>query len=127
MPSTPNGNPSTAPYWAHQARPQQAHLERQHRAGHRADRDQHPHRLRPAPRQPHRDLVPPPQAGELGQQHGRRQRNPQAGQDDVKPQRGRHLCPSRNHLTADVRNGKHNRAIKMHYSSLEVCGRHRWG
>jgi len=59
--------PQHGPVLAHQPRPQQAHLERQHRAGHRADCDQHPHHLGPAPRQPHRSLVGAPQRDELSQ------------------------------------------------------------
>ena len=116
--------PEHRPVLPHQPRPQQAHLERQHRAGHRADRDQHAHRLRPAPRQPHRGLVMAPQADELGQQHDRRERDPQARQDDVEPERGRHLRTGRDHLTAGMRSSNHNRGIKTHYSSLKVRRRH---
>ena len=89
-------------------------------SSHRADRDQHAHRLRPAPREPYRDLVMAPQTDELGQQDDRRERDPQARQDDVKPESGRHLRTSWDHLTADVRSSDHNRGIKTHYSSLEV-------
>jgi hypothetical protein len=45
----------------------------------------------------------------------------------TRSQRGGHLCPSRNHLTAEVRSGKRKPAIKMHYSSLKICGGRRWG
>ena len=92
---------------AHQARPQQSHLERQHRAGDRADGNQHAHRLRPAPCQHHRHLVRPPQPDELGDQHDRRQRDPQAGQDNVEPQGGRHLRASGDHFPAHPRSGDH--------------------
>ena len=44
----------------HQAGPQQAHLEGQHRPGHRADRDQYGHHLGPAPGQQQRGLVMAP-------------------------------------------------------------------
>jgi hypothetical protein len=117
--------PEHGPVPPHQPRPQQPHLERQHRASHRADRDQHAHCLRPAPREPYRDLVMAPQADELGQQHDRRERDSQARQDDVKPERGRHLRTSWDHLAADVPSSDHNRGIKTHYSSLKVRGRHR--
>jgi hypothetical protein len=61
-----------------------------------------------------------PQTDELGQQDDRRERDPQARQDDVKPESGRHLRTSRDHLTAGMRSSNHNRGIKTHYSSLKV-------
>jgi hypothetical protein len=61
-----------------------------------------------------------PQTDELGQQDDRRERDPQARQDDVKPECGRHLRTSRDHLTAGMRSSNHNRGIKTHYSSLKV-------
>ena len=98
QPLDPEGKPQHHSVPVHQPRPQQAHLERKHRPGHRADRDQHPHRLRPAPRQPQRHLIRSAEADELSQQHDGRQRDTQASQDDVKPERGRHLRTGRNHL-----------------------------
>jgi hypothetical protein len=98
----------------HQAGPQQAHLERQHRPGDRADRDQHPHRLRPAPGERHRHLVRPPQADELRDQHDGGQRDPQAGQDDVEPKGGRHLGASRDHLATNPRGSDRRDVSEAH-------------
>jgi hypothetical protein len=96
------GQAEDCPVLAHQPRPEQAHLEGEHRAGHRADRDQHPHDLGPAPRQCQRDRIRSLQPDELGEEHCRRQRNPQARQDDVKAQRRCHLRTSGYDVAADA-------------------------
>jgi hypothetical protein len=61
---------------------------------------QHAHGLGPAPRQQHRHLALPPQPDELGEQHDRRQRDAQAGQDDVESKGRGHLGPGRDDLPA---------------------------
>ena len=45
MPSTPNGNPSTAPYWRISPGHSRPISNDSTVPGHRADRDQHPHGL----------------------------------------------------------------------------------
>ena len=75
----------------HELRPEQAHLEGEHRAGDGADGEDDRHRLRPAPGQLHRVLVAVLQPHVVGDQHHRRQGDAQAGEDDVEAQRERHL------------------------------------
>src|SRR4029077_4774700 len=99
MPSTPNGIPNTAPYWrispGHSrpisndstvpvtaptaiSTPMACDQRRASRIA-----DNHANARRPAPPQPHRGLVSLPQTDELGEQYDRRERDAQAGQDDV--------------------------------------------
>ena len=76
-------------------RPEQPELEGEDGPGHRADRERHRHRLRPALREPQRVRIVAAQAPVVGDQHHRRQRNPQRRQDDVEAERERHLAPRR--------------------------------
>ncbi len=55
--------------------PQEAELEREHRAGDRSDREGHRHRLRPPLRQPQRIRVVAAQAAVVRDQHHRRKRH----------------------------------------------------
>ncbi len=78
---------------AHEAGPQQAHLEAQDRAGHDAAGEQRDHDLRPAHRQHAVDLVAGAQPEPLGAQHHRRKRDPEAHERDVDGERQRlHLA-----------------------------------
>ena len=83
---------------AHQARPQQAHLVRQHGPRHRADRHQHRHDLRPAARQQHRRGIAAPDADPLRGHGDGRERDAEAREDDVEPQRRPHLRPGRHRI-----------------------------
>jgi hypothetical protein len=70
---------------AHQSRPQQPHLEAEHRAGDGADGEQHGGHLRPALRQSQRGLVPA-QAATVHHEDHRRKGDAEGGQDDVPAQ-----------------------------------------
>ena len=74
-------------------RPQQAELEREHRARDRAHREGHGGHLRPPLREPQRDGVVLAQAAVVRDQHQRREGDAERRQDDVEPQRERHLGP----------------------------------
>src|SRR4051794_13052385 len=80
---------------ARERRPEQAELERQHRAGHRTDRERHGDDLGPPPGQQQRVGVAVAQPAVVGDQHHRRERHPQRREDDVEPERERHLAPRR--------------------------------
>ena len=67
------GRPEDVAEAAHELRPQQAELEREHRAGDRADGERHGRDLRPALREPQRDLVVAPQPEVVGDQDHRRE------------------------------------------------------
>ncbi len=76
---------------AHQPRPQQPELERQHRARHRADGEEHGRDLRPALGQQQRLLVAAPDAAVVGDHGDRGEGHPERHQDDVEAERERHL------------------------------------
>ena len=85
------GHPDDRPGERHEPRPQQTELEREHRSGHRADREQNR-----APSCPEfgklevfRTLRAAP--GDLGGQHHDRHRHPDDGKDDVECERQAHL------------------------------------
>ena len=75
-----------------QPRPQQTHLEREHRAGHGADGEGHAHHLRPAARQPEGRLVAVPETVRVRDQREQRQAEPEWHQQDVEPEREGHLA-----------------------------------
>ena len=75
----------------HELGPEQAHLEREDRAGHGADGEGDGDDLRPAAGEQHRVGVAVLAAPVLGDQHDRGERHPEARQDDVESQRERHL------------------------------------
>ena len=77
---------------AHELGPQEAHLERQHRAGDRADREEHGRHLRPALGEPQGVLVAPAQSYVVGGQDDRGERDAHRGQDDVEAERESHLA-----------------------------------
>ena len=78
---------------AGELRPQQPELEREHGPGHGADRERHRNDLRPAAGEQERVRIVAAQAAVVGDQHDRRERHPQRREDDVEPQRERHLAP----------------------------------
>src|SRR6266536_1378794 len=67
------------------------------------------------PLQRHRHRVGPAQADERSNQPDRRERYPHAGQNDVEPEGGRHLSPSRDHLVGGPRNSDHHHVSEAHY------------
>ena len=73
-----------------QSRPE---LEREHGAGDGADREQDRRGLRPLAGERQGDRVVVLATPVLGDQHDRRQRDPDAGDDDVEPERERHQVP----------------------------------
>ncbi len=75
----PNSNDSTVPVTAPTA-------------------NEHGRDLRPALRQLERDRVVVPQSPIVGDQHHRGEGDAEGGQDDVKPERERHLAPGRSQL-----------------------------
>ena len=78
---------------AHEAGPEEPELERQHRAGDRADGEGHRHDLRPATGQEQRDVVPLAHAAPVRDQCDGRERHAEWHQQDVKAQReGHHLA-----------------------------------
>ena len=84
------GDPEGVAEALHEARPEQAELEAEHGAGDGADREGDRHRLRPAPRQPHRVVVAAFEPDVVGGEDDRRQGDPEAGEDDVEAERERH-------------------------------------
>ena len=84
----------------HHAWPQQTHLEAQHRARHCADGEQHRSRLRPPLGEDERIGIAA-QATPVDQVDERREGHPEARQDDVEPERNRHLV-SRCHQLAGI-------------------------
>ena len=68
---------------ARELRPQEAELERQHRAGDGAHGERHRRHLRPALRELQRVGVVAAQAEVVGDQHHRREGDAEAGEDDV--------------------------------------------
>jgi hypothetical protein len=78
---------------AHEPRPQQAELEAQHRAGHRAHRERHGHVLRPALGQHQRIPVTVLDRPIVGDQGHEGPRHTERHQDDVEHQGERHLRP----------------------------------
>src|ERR1700730_351688 len=72
-----------------------------------------PRPRRGAPRRQPR-LVPPPQADELGKQHEEGERDAKARQDDVEPERGRHLPARRDDLRAHLRDGVQHLSASAH-------------
>ena len=132
MPSIANSTPNTSPKRPGERRPEEAELERQHGPGHGADGEGHRHRLRPAPREPQRVRVVVAQAAVVGDQHHRGQRHAERRQDDVEPQRERHLAARRREVR---RKGQHRRPLperRKHVRHLpgvllvvQTVGRHR--
>ena len=90
-PSNANGRPSTSPNRPIRPGPQQAHLEAEHRAGHRADGEQHRRHLGPALGQPERDGVVAHDAPPVHHVDDGREGDAETGEDDVPAQRDRHL------------------------------------
>jgi hypothetical protein len=99
---------------AHQAGPQQPHLEGEDGPRDDSHGDQHRHGLRPAVGEAHGGFVVAAQTDELGEQHERRQRDPEAGQNDVEPERGRHLGPSRKHLGVNLDGSRQRHAYILY-------------
>ena len=77
----------------HEAGPQQAELEAQHRARHRPDGERHRHVLRPTLGQQQGIGVVTAECPVVGDQGHERPRHPERHEDDVERQRERHLCP----------------------------------
>ena len=96
-----------------QPRPQQPHLEREHRAGHGADGEGHAHHLRPAARQPERRLVVVAQTVRVRDQREQRQAEPERHEQDVEPERERHLAARREQVA------RHRRRIR--HARLTIC------
>ena len=75
----------------HEGGPEQAELEGEHRAGHGADREEHGGGLRPLAGQIERPGSLCLRPAVFGDEHHRRQRDTDAGEDDVEAERERHL------------------------------------
>jgi hypothetical protein len=84
-----------APPPAHEPGPEEAEGERQDRPAHRADGEQDPEALRPALRERHPNGVAGAVRPVLRVQEHHGQADPQAREDDVEPQRDRHLDAAR--------------------------------
>ena len=82
---------------AHEPRPQQPELERQHGPGNGADGERHGHVLRPSLGQLQGGLVVVLDAPVVGDQGHRRPRHAERHQDDVEGERERHLRPRPRH------------------------------
>ena len=80
---------------AEQPGPEDAQLEREHRAGHRAHREQHAHDVRPAPGQPERVPIVVAEPVGVRDQREQRQAEAQRHKQDVEAQRERHLASRR--------------------------------
>ena len=76
-------------------RPKKPEFEREDGPRDGADRERHRHRLRPPLRELQRVRILVAQAAVVRDQHQRRQRNAERRQDDVEPQRERHLASRR--------------------------------
>ena len=88
---------------AHQPGPQQPHLEAEHGPRDGADREQHRRHLRPPLGQPERDRVVADDPAAVHHVDHRRERDPEAGQDDVPAQGDRHLVAGREQPGAEPR------------------------
>lgn len=77
----------------HEARPQEAELEAQHRAGDRADREQDRRALRPSMREIQVNGVAAFRVEILGDDHEHRHRHTDDGEHDVEAERHGHLQP----------------------------------
>ena len=82
---------------AHEPRPQQAELEREHRAGDGADGERDRHVLRPPLRELQRVGVVVLDAAVVGDQRHERPRHAERHEDDVERQREGHLRPGPRH------------------------------
>ncbi len=105
-PLDPEGDPEGGAEAVHEVRPEQAELEAQDGAGDGADGEGDGHRLRPAPRQLHRVLVAALEPDVVGDQDRRRQRHPEAGEDDVEAEGERHLLPGGEQVRCRRRQGE---------------------
>ncbi len=85
-------NPEDAAEAPGELRPQEAELERQHGAGDGAHGEGHGSDLGPAPRELHGVGVVAAKSQVVGDQHHRREGDAEARQDDVEPERERHLA-----------------------------------
>ena len=94
---------------AHEPRPQQAELEAQHGAGHRAHRERHRHVLRPALGQQERVPVVVLDGPVVGDQRHEGPRHAERHQDDVEHQGERHLRPGPRHR---IHSGEHGRSAE---------------
>ena len=97
--------PEDLPEATGELRPQEAELERQDGAGDGAHREQHGRDLRPALGELQRDGIVVSQAPVVGDQHHRGEGDADRGQDDVEPERERHLAPRRSQLGGDCEQG----------------------
>jgi hypothetical protein len=100
IPSNPNGTPSTAPYVRMSPGHSSPISKRQDGPRDGSDGDQNAEDLRPSPGQQHRHVIGTAKAAVLGREDDGREGDPEAGQNDVEAQRGRHLSTRRNHLAA---------------------------
>ena len=87
------GKAEDVPERGHEVRPQQAHLERQDRPGHDADREEGDHDLRPALGERPVELVAGAQVERLDEQDHARERDPEAHERDVHGERQRLHLP----------------------------------
>ena len=77
----------------HEARPEQAELEAEDRSGDDADGEERDHHLRPAPRERAVQRIAGAQPARLGEEHHRRESDPEADERDVNRQRERLHLP----------------------------------
>ena len=98
MPSSVNARPTTSPYVGHQPRPQQAHLEAEDGARDGADGEEHSGRLRPLLGEHQRFGVVVAETTSMEDVDHRRERDTEAGDDDVEPERQGHLVSGRQEL-----------------------------
>ncbi len=76
---------------AHEGRPEQSELEREHGTGDGADGEQHRGPLRPPPRELAIDVIAGLHPSPLGQHHQYGHGDPDLGEDDVEAEGERHL------------------------------------
>ena len=100
------GEPEHVAEATEHAGPEDPELEREHGAGHRADGEGHPHRVRPAARQPQRRLVVVAEPVGVGDQREQRQADAERHQQDVEPEREGHLAPRRDQIARADQNAR---------------------
>src|SRR5204862_6669014 len=81
-----------------EGRPEKAELEAEDGPGHRADRERDRRDLRPALGELQRNRVVLAQPAVIGDQHQRRERHAEAGENDVEAEGERHLAARREQL-----------------------------
>ena len=97
-------------------RPEEPELEGEDGPGHGADRERHRHRLRPALRQLQRVRIVAAKTPVVRDQHERWKRYAERSQDDVEPQRERHLAAGGQEVRREDQHGTAPSGVKSRFT-----------